>query len=263
MTGVQTCALPICFDHFSTFGSTVNPRAGLIYEPWRAGTFKALYGQAYRAPNAYEFDFDNPIYKGNHDLKPETIRSYELVWEQGLAKNYRLTGTLFYNQVEDLITQDVDPDPLDPRLIFSNTDSVDVKGGEVELEARWAHGFRARASYAFAEAVNNATGQLLANAPRHVGKLQVTVPLYPEKIFAGFELLATSRRGTAQGNRLPGHVVANLNLFSRDLWKNLEISAGLYNLFDRKYHDPASPDFAQDVNPQDGRTFRVKLTRKF
>ena len=251
------------YDHFNTFGHTINPRAALIYQPLESSTFKALYGQAYRAPNAYEFDFDNINYKGNHDLKPETIRSYELVWEQGLARNYRLTGTLFYNQVNDLITQDVNQDPLDPRLVFNNTDSVDVKGGEVELEAKWEQGFRARVSYAFAEAKNNETGKLLANAPKHLGKLLLTVPLYPEKLFAGFELVATSSRGTAQGNRLPGRAIANLNLLSREVVKNVEFSAGLYNLFDTRYHDPASPDFAQDLNPRDGRSFRVKLTYKF
>jgi iron complex outermembrane receptor protein len=89
------------------------------------------------------------------------------------------------------------------------------------------------------------------------------VPLYPEKFFAGFELLATSSRSTAQGNRLPGRAIANLNLFSREVVKNVELSAGIYNLFDKKYRDPASPDFAQELNPQDGRTFRVKLTYKF
>jgi len=250
------------YDFFSTFGSTVNPRAGLIYEPWESSTFKALYGQAYRAPNAYEFDFDNVNYRGNNDLKPETIRSYELVWEQTIAQNYRLTSTLFYDQVEDLITQDVGP-ATDPRLVFNNTDSVDVKGGGLELEGHWKHGFRARASYTFAEAVDNETGRLLENSPKHVGKLQLTMPIYPEKAFAGFELIASSARQTAQRNELSGHVLANVTLFSHQIARNLEVSASVYNVFDKKYHDPASPDFAQELNPQDGRTFRVKLTYKF
>src|SRR5206468_3862599 len=108
---------------------------------------------------------------------------------------------------------------------------VDVKGAELELEGRWDKGFRARASYAFAEAVNNATGHVLANSPKHVGKLQLTLPLYPEKLVAGLEVLATSSRGTAQGHRLPARAIANFNLLSRELVKNLELSAGLYNVF--------------------------------
>ena len=42
------------YDHYSSFGDTLNPRGALIYHPWRPSTFKLLYGQAFRAPNAYE-----------------------------------------------------------------------------------------------------------------------------------------------------------------------------------------------------------------
>jgi len=72
----------------------VNPRAGLIWHPWQSSVFKVLYSQAYRAPNAYESDYDTADYKANHNLVPETIRSCELVWEQTLAKNCRLVGAL-------------------------------------------------------------------------------------------------------------------------------------------------------------------------
>lgn len=251
------------YDYFSTFGSTANPRAGIIYQPWTESVFKALYGQAFRAPNAYEFDFEGPYYKSNHQLDPETIRSYELVWEQGFARNYRVTGTLFYHQVEDLITQDVDPNPADPRLVFNNTDSVDIQGGELEVEAKWAHGFRARASYAFADAVDNDTGRRLQNSPRHMGKWQVTIPLYPDRLLASAEVLAMSSRRTAYNNRLPGHAVVNFTLFSRELVRNLDLSASIYNLLNKQYYDPASPDFHQELNPRDGRTFQVKATYRF
>ena len=40
-------------DHYSTFGGTTNPRAGLI-STWDKTTVKLLYGQAFRAPNPYE-----------------------------------------------------------------------------------------------------------------------------------------------------------------------------------------------------------------
>ncbi len=249
------------YDYFSSFGGTVNPRAGLIYQPWKSGTLKALYGQAYRAPNAYEFDYLDASYKSNHSLNPESIRSYELVWEQGIARNYRFTGTLFFNQMRGLLVQEMDP--ADGLFVFQNTDAVDVKGGEAELEAKWEHGFRARASYTFAQAVDNATGMVLANAPKHIGKLHFTAPLYPEKLFAGFELFAASSRTTGQGGHLPGRVVANLNLFTREVAKGFDLSAGIYNLFDKRYHDPVSTDFSQDLAPQDGRTFRIKTTWKF
>jgi iron complex outermembrane receptor protein len=54
-----------------------------------------------------------------------------------------------------------------------------------------------------------------------------------------------------------------LTLLSREVVKGLELSASIYNLFDREYADPVSDDFTQDTIEQDGRTFRVKATYRF
>ncbi|MBI5386748.1 MAG: TonB-dependent receptor [Verrucomicrobia bacterium] len=253
------------YDYATTFGDTVNPRAGLIYSPWTPTTFKLLYGQAYRAPNAYEFDFTAPGYYPNHGLKPETIRSYELVWEQRLSRPLRFMAALFYNQIEDQITQiDESSDPDNPRWVFHNIGSIEVKGAEVELEGHWSSGVRGRLSYTYAQATDRDTGGLLSNSPRHVGKFNLAVPLYRDKVFAGLELQALSRRwNDTRDTTTPGFLVANLTLFSHELAKGLEVSASVYNLFDKRYRDPVGPDFTQDFIEQDGRTFRVKLTYRF
>jgi len=57
--------------------------------------------------------------------------------------------------------------------------------------------------------------------------------------------------------------LVNLTLFSKNLVKNLEASAGVYNLLDTTYFDPASRFHLQNKIAQDGRTFRVKLTYRF
>ena len=252
------------YDQYSTFGDTVNPRAGLIYSPCSPTTFKLLYGQAYRAPNAYEFAYNAVGYVANSDIKPETIRSYELVWEQRLSRPLRLSAGVFYNQIADQITQlDESDNPDVGGWIFRNVGEAEIKGFETELEGRWVHGLRGHISYTFADATDSATGAQLDNSPRHVGKFGLVVPLYKEKVFAGAELQAMSDRKTVQGNESDEFVVANLTIFSHELLKNLELSASLYNLFDTKYADPAGPDFTQDTIEQDGRTFRVKATYRF
>lgn len=248
------------YDYFATFGGTVNPRAGVIYSPVPPTTLKLLYGQAYRAPNAYEFDYQRPGYLPNPSLEPERVRTYELVWEQQLAKPLRLGTALFYNQIRDLITQQELPSG---DLMFRNTDAVDARGVETELQARWAGGWRGRLSYTFADAVDTGTDQPLANSPRHLAKLNLAAPLWQEKIFAGLELQAMSERRSVRGKKLPGFLIANLTLYSHELVKGLEFSASLYNLFDTRYRDPTSPDYVQDSLRQDGRTFRVKLTYRF
>lgn len=249
------------YDWYSTFGDTLNPRLGFIYQPVEGTTFKAIYGQAFRAPNAYEFDYVAVGYAANHDLTPERIRSGELVWEQDLGKNYRTILSAFYTELDGLIAQQVDSNMGD--LFFDNADRVTTRGIEAEIEGAWACGWRARASYSLACTDDEDTGRRLSNAPRHLAKLHLIAPLWREKVFAGVEVLGMSARDSLSGARVPGHVLCNATLFSRELLPNLELSGSVYNVFDEQYSDPVSADIVQGAVRQAGRTFRVKLTYRF
>lgn len=250
------------YDWYSTFGDTVNPRVGVIYNPWTKTTFKALYGQAFRAPNAYEFDYVAPGYAANHGLRPERIHTGELVWEQGVAKNYRVTVSGFYTELQDLIAQQADTITGD--LFFANVNNVTARGVESEVEGAWENGWRARASYSYVETEDEETGRRLSNSPRHLGKFNLVAPLYAKKLFAGFEVQAMSRRESVNAVDVPGHAVCNITLLSRELVRNLEVSTSIYNLFDADYSDPVSPDFTPlESLRQAGRTFRVKVTYRF
>jgi iron complex outermembrane receptor protein len=44
---------------------------------------------------------------------------------------------------------------------------------------------------------------------------------------------------------------------------HLDLSASAYNLFDKKYFDPAPVGLTQDQIQQDGRSFRAQITIKF
>ncbi len=66
-------------DQYSTFGGTTNPRGALIYTPLEKTTLKLLYGQSFRAPNAYELYYTSPGQEANTQLKPETVKTTELV----------------------------------------------------------------------------------------------------------------------------------------------------------------------------------------
>src|SRR5258706_5342316 len=96
------------------------------------------------------------------------------------------------------------------------------------------------------------TGQRLANSPQHLGKLSLSVPLWEEKIFASVELQGMSDRRTVSGGNVGAVWLANATLFSRELFKGLEVSASIYNLLDQRYRDPVSPDFTRDSIQQDG-----------
>lgn len=247
------------YDHyFESFGGTLNPRAALVFNPWQSTTFKAIYGQAYRAPNPYE-QFYYVSQRALPGLEPERIRTYELVYEQHFARHYRLSLSTYYYEVEDLISQTANSAS---QFYFANLDEARALGAELEVEGRLDSGLLARASYAVQRA-EDGDGHALTSSPRHMAKLNLSVPLYRDKIFAGLELQYHGPVRTLAGRTADDFLVANLTLFSRELVKRLEVSASVYNLFDTKYGYPGAGDHLQDVLRQDGRGFRVKLTYKF
>lgn len=245
-------------EYFGTFGGAVNPRMGLIYNPWKDGTFKLLYGEAFRAPNAYE-QFYYLAQPTLPELKPETIRTYELVYEQYLAEPYRLSASGFYYKIDDLISQTTTPGG---DIAFANLSGAHAVGGEFELEAKYDSGLMARVSYTLQQAEDE-DGNELSNSPRHLAKLNLICPLYSDKIFAGVELQYQSAARTLSGNDARGFATANLTLFSQKLAKGLEVSASIYNLADTRYGYPGSDDHLQNTIQQDGRSFRVKVTYRF
>ena len=81
LTPSLEATLGLRFDHYSDFGSTINPRAALVYSHSDDTTLKLMYGEAFRAPTVSELELKNtPDITGNPDL--ENLGS--------LSLNYRL-----------------------------------------------------------------------------------------------------------------------------------------------------------------------------
>jgi iron complex outermembrane receptor protein len=250
------------YDQYGDFDPSFDPRLALIYNPFEGSTFKAIYGTAFRAPNFSELS--DPRLQ---NINPETITGYELVYEQQIGPHFRSSVSGFYNVMDDLIVFDSGS--------FTNF-NADTKGVELALETSWHNGIRGRASYSFQETRNTSVSWEMPDSPNHMVKLNLSVPIYKDKIFAGADFLyASDRRSlhnttdpfgqpiTVQGTDAGGYGIVNLTLFSQNLVKNLEVSASLYNVLDRRYSDPASHFHVQDTIEQNGRTFRIKLTYRF
>jgi len=250
------------YDHYSTFGGTANPRIAIIYHPFDKTVFKLIYGQAFRAPNVYELYYKDVVsQKSNPSLDPERIQTLNFIYQQYLGFNVWGTASLYTNWMKDLINQELDEG--DGFLVFRNMDKVRSSGLELELEGRWKGGFQGNLSYSFQKTENQETGETLTNSPRHLVKFNGILPLLKEKLFLGVEEQYSSGRKTLAGRSADGFFMTNLTLFSKEFVKGLEVSASLYNLFNKKYEDPASGDTIQDTLAQDGRNFRFKVTYRF
>jgi iron complex outermembrane receptor protein len=250
------------YDQYGHFDPAFNPRLAVIYNPYEKATIKALYGTAFRAPNFFELS--DPRFQ---NLRPEEITSYELVYEQEIGRHLRSSLSGFYNQMDELIVFNSGS--------FTNFDA-ETKGVELALSGVWTNGIRGRVSYSLQETRNHSVSWEMPDSPTHLVKLNLSVPLYRDKIFAGAEFQYTSDRRslhnttdaagqplTIQGEDAAGFGIVNLTLFSRNLIKNLEFSGTVYNVLDRKYGDPASRFHIQDILEREGRSFRLKLTYHF
>jgi iron complex outermembrane receptor protein len=251
------------YDEFYTSGSSVNPRLALIYDPVEPTTLKFIYGTAFRAPSVEELYYQDGGFSQlpSPNLKPEVITTYEFIAEQRIGSHLRATAAGFYYEIKNLVQAGTDPGTGLFKL--TNLGSANAKGLELGVDGKWARGWQGRASYSLTDARDGVTDVRLADAPLHLAKLNVIAPLWQEKIFAGLELQYTSDRKTLAGKNAEGFVTANLTLFSRELLKGVELSASIYNLFDTKYGAPGGPELLQDAVPQDGRTWRVKVTYRF
>lgn len=248
------------YDYLSFHGDTVNPRVAAIYNPWENSTFKLLYGEAFRAPNEFERSFVSTLYRANPNLQPETISTYELIWEQYLPHNIRFSLSGFFNQIEGLISQQTDADGL---IFYDNVANAETKGLDVELEAKSDSGWLGRISHTWQHTEDVERGSTISNSPAHVTKFNLIAPLYRDKLFAGAELQYTSEVKTLTGNTLDGYWLANLHLFSQRIVPGLDLSAGIFNLFDHDYRLPGAEEHQQDAITQDGRTYQVRMQFRF
>ena len=123
------------FDHYSDFGDTTNPRVALVWSARHNLTIKALYGEAFRAPSFGETgEQANPLFLGNPDLKPETLKSYELAFNYKPTYDLTLDLNLFQYYWKDII-QFV-PD-MSGGVTRTAQNAGEQDGHGLELEATW------------------------------------------------------------------------------------------------------------------------------
>jgi iron complex outermembrane receptor protein len=250
------------YDEQTGVDAQSNPRVALIYRMTEPTTLKAIYGTAFRAPNVFErYYFIPGQYTLNPNLRPEEIDTYELVLEHFLDPNSRVTLSAYDYKIDDLIT--LVTNPSDSTLVYQNLDKVEAHGVELEAEQAQVNGWRWRASYALQRAEDANTGMILTNSPRQLAKLNVTGPLLGSAWRGGLEWQYTDWRRTLSGGETAPYALTNLTIGNERLAKGLEISASVYNLFDKTYSDPGSEEHQQDAIQQDGRGWRLKLQYRF
>ncbi|MDR1746020.1 MAG: TonB-dependent receptor [Tannerella sp.] len=115
------------YEHNDAYGGKWTPQAGLTFRPFEGNTMKASYSEGYRSPNIRELYISYPPYSmANPDLKPESMKNYEISIGQSFADHVffaEITG--FYLEVKDLIAG--------VQGTLTNVDKIYNKGIEAEI----------------------------------------------------------------------------------------------------------------------------------
>jgi len=172
-------------DWFSSFGTTVSPRVGIVVEPWKGHTIRAGYNRAYVAPSFLENYFYFPtatviplptgpytlpfVTQGNPDLEPLTDQALELGYTGVFGNRATVTASVYRNRTRDLISlvpteiyTPADPPPgwpLPPQVLAGlplpktltelNLGQVVDAGVELSFDARLSPSLSIYTNYSF------------------------------------------------------------------------------------------------------------------
>ncbi len=260
-----TATLGARVDRNDATGTDLSPRAALIWQAATATTVKALYGRAHRAPNVYEREFDDGVAQvRNPMLQGERVDTLELVADHRMAADLALRMSVYEWTLHGLIAQGIDR--TTGLSQFQSGGKITARGIEWSADKTFAFGARVRGSVS-SQHVSRADGQSQPNSPTLLGKLNALAPLPWWGLHAGYELHADSKRRAASvhaaGGDIGGYALSNLTLRTDALAPGLELSVGIYNLFDKRYAHPGASTNWQRALEQDSRTVRLALSCHF
>ena len=241
------------YDWWSLTGGTATPRAGLVYRTGADTAIKALYGEAYRAPTVYEtyyYPDDARV------LRPERLRTSEVVYEQYVGGTLRLTATGYLTHARDLISQRAD-------YVFENRERARSRGLEVEAERRWTSGLLLRGSFVAQQTRDPIADVELSNSPRRLALVQASAPLWRRQVSVAAESQYVGRRFSTLGTPIDGVWLTHVNVNVTPPRRPLSIAARLSNLFDTAYAHAVGIEFRKDVITQDGRSDLIRATLRF
>lgn len=254
-------------DTFSTFGSSINPRAAVIVKPTDRDVIKLLAGRAFRAPSVYELTYSDggTTQVPAPNLQPETIYTGELEATHRFSDVTSVVGSVYYDRIDDLVELDVNGDGL---LQYRNaTAIVHTAGAELEARREWRRGFMLSVAQSFQR---TRTGDLLAgaeltNSPAWLGALKAAMPLVPGAITGATRLRFESTRliDPGTGERTASVPLWDLIVSGEVPNARLSWSAGARNALDAEYGHPAGDDLLQATVPQPGRELYAEVKVSF
>ncbi|GAB6042121.1 hypothetical protein JCM17961_27970 [Endothiovibrio diazotrophicus] len=252
------------YDHYSDFGSTINPRLALVWQTDYDLSTKLLYGRAFRAPSFSElYNRNNPVDLGNPGLQPETIDTLELAWDYHPLEDWRGALSLFTYRMKDIIQ-------LVPDAAQATSSTYQNAGGKkgygLELEAEWkvSPAFTLVGNYAYQHTVDEMSDTDAGNAPEHQAYLRGDWRIAPQWLL-DTQLNWVGERKRPVGDTRPNaddYALVDLTLRYGDSADRWGAAFSVRNLFDTQATEPGPSDIPGDL-PLAGRSVYAEVRYRF
>ena len=229
------------YDRYNDFGGTFNPRMGFNWELIKNYSLKFSYGTAYRVPAFGELGLvNNPVLLGNPTLQPEEVKTFET----GIIAHPMAGLTTQATYYHSVINQIISRIPVQTAISrYDNSGTVIAEG--VELETRYDFDGNLQGSYLSANHVlqhSDLLNRQLPDVPQHRTNLIAnwafdnTWSSFAHVLIKG----STLRSPADMRNKVPGYALFDLGVLGKNMFgKKVDVSFNVYNLFDKRYYDPA------------------------
>lgn len=227
------------YDDYSDFGSTLNPRAALVWDASTDLTTKLLYGRAFRAPSFAElFVINNPVALGNPNLDPEIANTWELAFDYRASFDLRLGANLFVYDIKDLIT--FAPTGTGAQ-IARNVGRQKGRGVEIEAEWKPSATLRLLANYSLQHSDDEESHADAARAPEQQAYLRtVWNPANDWTVSAEVKWIGKRNREPLDPRAsIDKYTLANLNIERQRIFGHLDLGLRIKNLFDDDAREPS------------------------
>jgi iron complex outermembrane receptor protein len=263
ITDTLNFTLGLRYDEYNDFGNSISPRLGLAWTFMENASLKLLYGEAFRAPNFREmFVANQPAVRGNEDLDPETIRTYEVSLSYKFNKYVTSSINYFYNDIEDLIVLRALP-PAQSTSRYENFGDAYIQGIEAETRIDISDEINIFMNYTYQDAQDE-EGHNMPFVAKHKGNFGINVK-YPKYINTNLSAFFSGKRYREVGDirdDMPSYALLNLSVIGKKFFKTMEVQGTISNLLDKDYSDPGHTSIPEDL-PRAGRTFFIEFSYEF
>ncbi|WP_301194565.1 TonB-dependent receptor [uncultured Helicobacter sp.] len=238
---------------------TLSPKISLNFTPHTLTRFKLSFGEAFKAPTfAQMFSnrnlTDGTAIKGNPNLKPENVLSFDIGIEQDIPMTfntqYGIVKMYYFNNTTSNAIMQYSSSYFNPTLrgAYDNLGKNRIQGIESSLSLPVGYGINVHITYTFMDSVilksleKSTEGNKVAGVPSHLAYSAISYD--GSKIYGSFGVEYASKPYKNADNKLTpsgiygatdSYTIADIKLGWK-INKHFEMGANITNLFNHTYY---------------------------